>query len=182
LGTRVVHYDFESGLVRLKSGQELQADIVVAVDGIHSVARKEFLPDIGDGLERTGWAAFRAIVPVDKIKANPQTAHIVAQHKCNCWVGDQNLVMTYLINNAEILNMAFSHLDDVDTSTWTSERYQAELKKLCCNWDPALTALLDMVSPNIQNWPVQQVKSLPTWKSKSGRFVLMGDVSCFCLG
>jgi salicylate hydroxylase len=179
LGSRVAHYDFEGGLVQLKNGTELEADIVVAVDGINSVARKAFIPDVGDGLERTGWAAYRTMVPVDKIKANPKTAHIVAQHKCNCWVGDQHLVISYLVKNAEMLNLGFSHPDDVDTSEWTPEQYQAELKKLYSTWDPALEALLDMASPNIQNWPVNQVKSLPKWASRSGRFVLMGDVSNF---
>jgi salicylate hydroxylase len=179
LGSRVIHYDFEIGIVRLEEGMELQADILIAVDGINSVARKAFLPDVGDGLEKTGWAAYRTMASVDKIKANPKTAHIVAQHKCNCWVGDGKLVMSYLVKNAEMLNLVLSHPDDVNTSEWTSEQYQAELKQLYSNWDPALAALLDIASPNIQNWPVHQVNSLSKWTSKSGKFVLMGDV-CTC--
>lgn len=181
LGSSVIHYDFELGTVRLENAMELQADIVIEVDGVNSVARKAFLPDVGDGLEKTGWAAYRTMASVDKIKANPKIAHIVAQQKCNCWVGDRKLVMSYLVNNNEMLNLVLSHPDDVDTSKWTSEQCQAELKQLYSSWNPALAALLNIASPNIQNWPVHQVKSLPKWTSKSEKFVLMGNVCTFKL-
>lgn len=177
LGSRVIHYDFEAGRVRLANGTELQADLVVAADGVNSVARKAFLPELGDGLERTGWAAYRSMVPVEKIKANTTTAHIVNQHVCNCWTGDQQCVVTYLVNDATALNMAFSHPDNVDASGWTSEQCSAELKRLYSGWDPALVALLDMADTFPRNWPLFQVKPLPTWISKSGRFAIMGDVS-----
>ena len=41
----------------------------------------------------------------------------------------------------------------------------------------SLRAILDMVKPSIQNWPIYQVRTLPTWTSKSGKFVLMGDAA-----
>lgn len=179
LGSRVIHYDFENAIVHLATGERLQADLVVAADGVNSVARKAFLPELGDGLEKTGWAAYRAQVSVEKIKANPTTAHVANQCTCDCWSGDQHCVVSYLVKNGSMLNMAFSHPDDVDASGWTSEQCTAELKRLYSDWDPTLAALLDMAEPYPQNWPVLQVKSLPTWKSNSGRFVLMGDVSHF---
>lgn len=179
LGSRVIHYDFEGGVVRLANEEHLRADLVVAADGVNSVARKAFLPGLGDGLEKTGWAAYRSMVSVEKIKANPTTAHLVGQHSCNCWSGDQHCIVSYLVNNGSMLNMALSHPDDLDASGWTSEQCSAEIKRLYSGWNPTLTALLDMAEPFAQNWPVLQVRSLPTWKSKSGRFVLMGDVSHF---
>ncbi|KAE9984213.1 hypothetical protein BLS_002806 [Venturia inaequalis] len=177
LGSRVIHYDFEGGLVRLATGEQLQADLVIAADGVKSVARKAFFPELGDGLEKTGWAAYRSMVPVEKIKANPKTAHVVKRHTCECWSGDQHCVVSYLVNNGSMLNMAFSHPDDVDASGWTSDQCLAELKRIYSGWNPTLAALLDMAEPFPQNWPVLQVKTLPTWKSKSGRFVLMGDAA-----
>ncbi|TID18295.1 FAD/NAD(P)-binding domain-containing protein [Venturia nashicola] len=177
LGSRVLHYDFEDGVVRLATGERLQADLVVAADGINSVARKAFLPELGDGLGKTGWAAYRSMVSVENIKRNPITAHIASQHACNCWSGDHHCVVSYLVNGGSMLNMAFSHPDDVDASGWTSEQCLAELRSIYSGWNPTLAALLDMAEPPAQNWPVQQVKSLPTWKSNSGRFVLMGDAA-----
>jgi salicylate hydroxylase len=177
LSSKVIRYDFEGGRVELASGEELQGDLVIAVDGINSFARRSFLPEVGDGLEKTGHAAYRTMAPVDAVKANPKTAHIVAKHDCNCWVGEKRLIMTYMIKNAQKLNLVLSHPDDVDTSDWTSERYQTELQELYGKWDPSVRALLSLASPDIQNWPIYQVKTLPKWTSKSGKFVLMGDAA-----
>ncbi|QDS75985.1 hypothetical protein FKW77_004279 [Venturia effusa] len=177
LGSRVIHYDFDGGVVHLANGERLEADLVVAADGINSMARKTFLPELEDGLEKTGWAAYRVVVPVDRIKANPITAHVVDRHGCNCWVGDQHCFMSYLVKNSSVLNLVLSHPDDVDAAGWTSEQYAAEFKRLFSHWDPAVSALLDMTEPFPQNWPVLQVKPLPAWKSNSGRFVLVGDAA-----
>ena len=177
LKSKVVKYDFEAGSVILGDGEEIHADLVVAVDGINSFARKSFLSEIGDGVEKTGWAAYRTMAPVNQVKENPDTAHIVAEHSCNCWVGDSKVVMTYMIKNSQMLNIVLSHPDDVDTSEWGIEKYQTEVQRLYGGWDPSLSALLSMTSPEIQNWPVYQVRPLPKWTSQSGKFVLMGDAA-----
>jgi salicylate hydroxylase len=177
LRSRVIQYDFENAEVVLADGQKFRADLVVGVDGINSDARKSLLNSTGDDLEKTGWAAYRAVAPVDKIKANPLTAHLGSQHSCNCWVGENCSVMTYMVKNSKILNIVLSHPDDVDTSEWTPEQYQAEIKRIFKGFNPSVTALLDMTRPAIQNWPVHQVKPLPKWTSATGKFVLMGDAA-----
>jgi salicylate hydroxylase len=40
-----------------------------------------------------------------------------------------------------------------------------------------LEALLAAANPQVQNWPIYQVKRLPRWTAESGRFVLMGDAA-----
>src|ERR1700761_8104235 len=124
LNSKVADYDFENGSLRLANGQDLQADLIVAVDGINSFARRSFLKETGDGLEKTGWAAYRTMIPVEKIRANPETAQLVSQHCCNCWTGDNRLAMTYMVKGSEMLNMVLSHPDDIDTTDWTNEKYR----------------------------------------------------------
>ena len=177
LNSKVEEYDFAGGSVKLANGEHLYADLVVAIDGINSSARKAFLTGTGDGVEKTGWAAYRTTAPVDAVKANPETSHLVAEHNCNCWVGNQKLVMTYMVKNSRILNIVLSHPDNVNTTDWSSEKYKAELERLYGSWDPSLKALLSLTSPQVQNWPVYQVQTLPKWTSQSGKFVLMGDAA-----
>jgi salicylate hydroxylase len=177
LGCKVARYEFGDGAVVLDSGESVEGDLVVAVDGINSLARQQLLPSLGRGLERTMHAAFRTTARVVDVKANPETAAWVSEHNSNCFLGDRALVMTYMVKNSEILNCVFSHPDDVDTSSWASEQYVAELRQLFGHWDESVTGLLDIVSPNVTNWPIYQVAALPKWTSESGKFVLVGDAA-----
>ncbi|OAP54796.1 hypothetical protein AYL99_11244 [Fonsecaea erecta] len=176
---RVVEYDFEGGVVVLEEGQKMEADLVVACDGINSFARKQFLGEQDRGAQRTGWAAYRTMVDVSKIRANPATANLVMRANNHLWIGKGCSAMIYQILESTKLNMVLSHRDDVDTATWTPAQYRSTIDALFHGWDAQLTSVIDMVRPDepINNWPVHQVEPLPRWVSKSGRFVLMGDAT-----
>ena len=180
LGCKVVGYDFEGGGVTLDGGEEMKADLVVACDGIKSFARKEFLGN-GEGAkgweEKTRWAAYRCMAPVEKLKKNPLTEHLGRDYNCNCWTGDGRVVMTYLVKEAKMLNVVLSHRDDVDTTGWTSEQFKAEIGNTFKSVSPSLKALLSVTNPEVQNWPIYQIKTLPNWTSRSGKFILMGDAA-----
>ncbi|EXJ69311.1 uncharacterized protein A1O5_07347 [Cladophialophora psammophila CBS 110553] len=185
VNSRVVEYDFEGGAVVLKDGLKMEADLVVACDGINSFARAQFLGDQDKGAQRTGWAAYRTMVDVTKIKANPATADLVERHNNHLWIGENCSAMTYMIYESTKLNMVLSHRDDdieVDSTTTTSwttaSPYHGAIKSLFRGWDCKLTSLIDMVRPEtINNWPVYQVEPLRKWVSMSGKFVLMGDAA-----
>jgi len=179
LGRKVVTYDVEGGRVRVEDGREMSAELVVACDGIHSFARRTLNPSLkynSNGLEKSGWAAYRKIVPVAALKSNPLTKFLTEDYEGNCWVGENKLVMTYLVKGASLLNIVLSHPDDVDTTEWSPERYDIEIREFYKEAEPRLKAVIELSNPGAQNWPVEQVKNLPRWKSESGRFVLMGDV------
>ncbi|KIW93315.1 uncharacterized protein Z519_05920 [Cladophialophora bantiana CBS 173.52] len=183
--SRVVEYDFEGGAVVVKGGLRMEADLVVACDGINSFARAQFLGDQDKGAQKTGWAAYRTMVDVANIKANPATADLVERHNNHLWIGENCSAMTYMIYESTKLNMVLSHRDDdieVNSTTvasWTkTSPYHGAIKSLFQGWDHKLTSLIDMVHPEtINNWPVYQVEPLQKWVSVSGKFVLMGDAA-----
>ena len=179
LGSKVVKYDVEGGKLWLADGQEMNADLVVACDGIHSFARGVLHNALGggDGLEKTGWAAYRKMAPVMALKANPLTESLATDHSGNCWIGEEKLVMTYLVQGASNLNIVLSHPDNVDTSDWASEKYDAEIGRLFQDAGEVVNAVLDLSKPGAVNYPVFQTKDLPSWSSKSGKFLLMGDAA-----
>lgn len=89
LRSAVEAYGMEEGWVMMGSGERLKADLIVACDGINSKARKQLLQYHGssevESVEPTGWAAYRAMVDVKDVQADPQIAEIVAEHAGNCW-------------------------------------------------------------------------------------------------
>jgi salicylate hydroxylase len=110
-------------------------------------------------------------------------------------LGHNHSAMMYMVLGASTLNMVLSHLDDTDTSGWSSEMMVKEIKHQFEGWDPwfvctlavmirdtvansySLVTLINMMKPNPANWPVFQVKPLPRLTSKSGKFLLMGDAA-----
>lgn len=75
---KVVDYDAENGKVTTADGEVLQADLIIAADGVHSTAVKHVLGD--GGVVRagdTGWACMRWLVPRDDFLSDPETAHMI---------------------------------------------------------------------------------------------------------
>lgn len=65
LRSRVVEYDFDGGGIVIADGRRLQADLVIAMDGIKSPAREAFIDGQEENhLEKVGYAAFRARIAV----------------------------------------------------------------------------------------------------------------------
>lgn len=74
----MVHYDAENAKVTTENGEVLQANLVVAADGVHSIAIKHVLGEeasvkAGD----TGWGCMRWLVPTDEFLSDPETAHMI---------------------------------------------------------------------------------------------------------
>lgn len=69
--------DAENGKVTTESGEVLQADLIVAADGVHSTAVKHVLGDEVVQAGDTGWACMRWLVPREDLLADPETAHMI---------------------------------------------------------------------------------------------------------
>ena len=68
LPTRV-EQDAGHGTVTLEDRRALQADLVVAADGVHSAAVAHVLGDTEIGARDTGWATLRWLVPTEELVA-----------------------------------------------------------------------------------------------------------------
>ncbi|KAM0471446.1 hypothetical protein ACHAPX_009359 [Trichoderma viride] len=179
LDSHVVEYDFANGAVQLRNGKRLTADLVVAADGINSLARSKLLGNKNPGSQPTGWAAFRMTAEVSKLKADPTTSSLVdlQSRSSNFWIAPQISCMTYLIKDATLLNIVLSHRDDVDTKDLAPDECRKIVRDLFKDFEPRVQRILDLSTPKIANYPVFSVPPLPSWAHESGRFVLMGDAA-----
>jgi len=85
--------------------------------------------------------------------------------------------MTYMIRGSDKLNLVLAHPDTVDTSAWTQAQYQDELTRFYADMEPRVQRLIALASGPITNWPVHQVRPLPSWTSRAKNFVLIGDAA-----
>ncbi|KJK82913.1 hypothetical protein H634G_02050 [Metarhizium anisopliae BRIP 53293] len=176
---RVVTYDFAAGAVELHTGERLEADIVVAADGINSFARQQLLGASDPGSRPTGWAAFRMSAEMGRVRDDPLLACVTGLESgsSNFWIAPHRSCMTYLVKGGTMLNIVLSHRDDVDTRGFSREQYKQTVDEQFRSFDTPVRRLLELSDPKISNYPVYEVPPLPKWVHSSGRFTLMGDAA-----
>ncbi len=79
-------------------GREIEADLIVGADGLHSVVRKDLFGS--DAPRFTGNACFRTIVPFDK-----QPLDFVSPD-ASLWMGPNAHAMTYYLRGGSVVNVA----------------------------------------------------------------------------
>lgn len=83
--SNVVSYDESAPSVKTGNGREYSADLVVAADGVRSTARPVVLGGEDAPAERTGFAAYRAVVATELMKDDPDLAWLLEKPALNVW-------------------------------------------------------------------------------------------------
>lgn len=170
---KTVDYDDTVPAVTLANGTVLTADLVVAADGVNSIARR-ILTGIDKPPLRTGFAAYRATVDVAKMQGDPDVSWILKKPGLNIWIGPERHVMTYTIAAGKSFNMVLSHIDHSDPSTWKPENAITEMREYFRGWDPQLNKIIHMIDKTLK-WPLLTGSSIDKWVSDSGKLVVLGD-------
>ncbi|WP_411091710.1 FAD-dependent oxidoreductase [Streptomyces sp. 049-1] len=94
----VVAYEHTDGgaRVRLADGRTEEAPLVVAADGLHSVARRQL---VGDDVVSSGYVAYRAAVPIDAVRGNS-----VAEKDVTVHVGPRCHFVQYALRGGVMFN------------------------------------------------------------------------------
>ncbi|KAF2801272.1 salicylate hydroxylase [Mytilinidion resinicola] len=176
VGCKVEAYNADAGAVQLANGVSYTGDLVVAADGINSIARREILKENDKKPTATGFAAYRATVDVEKIKADPELAWLLEKPSLNIWIGEDRHVMTYTIAGGKSFNMVLSHVDRSDPATWRADTAIEDMHKYFHDWDPRLVKIIRMIERTIK-WPLMNITGLPKWVASSNRLLILGDAA-----
>ncbi|KAI8317436.1 FAD-dependent monooxygenase OpS4 [Colletotrichum sp. SAR11_240] len=161
LDSRVANYNPLAPTATLCNGEVVSADIIIAADGVKSVAR-DFVPyGEGHGPKYTGFAVYRATVDVSKMRKIPEISWLLEKPGLHVWIGEDRHVMTYTIAAGESFNMA-----DV------LKEMRAEFQ----GWDNQLTKIIELIDQTIK-WPLMAGDPLHNWVAESSRLVILGDAA-----
>jgi salicylate hydroxylase len=183
MGSEVVEFEEEAGVgqaaVTLQSGERLQADVVVAADGIKSLARPRVLGSMDQPVS-SGYACFRAFFrPSDEQRQDRALNSYLRDGDCvNFWIGpDLHLVQNTLRGGAEF-NWILTHKDEGDVpESWFQEGDMGEVRRLVQTLDPEIRGMVE-ATERCLDWKICYREPLASWVSpKSHRIVLLGD-SC----
>ncbi|KXJ85344.1 hypothetical protein Micbo1qcDRAFT_223413 [Microdochium bolleyi] len=173
-GAQVVNFDSETPSVTTHEGQTFRADLVVVANGIKSTAHEALGHGTTNGAYQTGFAAYRATVDVDKIRADKELAWVTENPNLNVWIGEDRHVMTYTISAGSSFNMVLSHVDSSDPRNWNPDTVLEEMRQQFAEWDPQLVKIINMITKTMK-WPLASMRPTKNWLSTSGKLVMMGD-------
>ncbi|MEU1199714.1 FAD-dependent oxidoreductase [Streptomyces sp. NPDC005813] len=94
----VVDYAHTDGaaVIRLEDGSTQQAPLIVAADGLHSVARRKL---VGDDVVSSNYVAYRAAVPIEQVQDNG-----IAEKDVAVYVGPRCHFVQYALRGGEMFN------------------------------------------------------------------------------
>ncbi|WP_445527550.1 FAD-dependent oxidoreductase [Streptomyces cyslabdanicus] len=94
----VVDYEHteDGALIRLEDGSTEEAPLVVAADGLHSVARRKL---VGDDVVSSDYVAYRAAVPIEQVRDNG-----VAEKDVTVYVGPRCHFVQYALRGGDMFN------------------------------------------------------------------------------
>ncbi|OAA57107.1 Aromatic-ring hydroxylase-like protein [Niveomyces insectorum RCEF 264] len=179
LGQFVEEYfedDDKAGIV-LKNGQKVYGDIVVGSDGVRSKARSLVL-GYEDKPKSSGYAVWRAWFPNTDMIKDPRTKEFCENgDSFNGWIGPDVHFLFSTIKNGSDCCWVLTHRDEHDIKeSWSFPGKLEDVYKVLEGWDPTCRAIVEK-TPSLVDWKLVYRDPLPTWTSKHGRIILLGDAA-----
>ncbi|QRV80216.1 FAD-binding domain protein [Ceratobasidium sp. AG-Ba] len=162
----------------LASGEVINCDLIVGADGVKSKIR-EVVIGAPDRPRPTGDAAYRAIIPAEKMMSDPQLKGLLDHPEMTAWMGPGRHVMGYCIRGRKEYNLVLLHPDGRDGSapaveSWTAMGSVDDMRRDFSGWEPRIEKMLQLI-PSPLKWLLADREPLEKWVHDSGKVVLLGD-------
>jgi salicylate hydroxylase len=165
LDTEVVGIDQDdkSAGVTTARGERLDADLVVAADGIRSAARQWLFGADEAVFSRT--AAYRALLPAAEVADLdlPDTG---------VWLGPGRHFVHYWLRRGELLNVVAVFGTETARESWTEQAEPKEPLRAFEGWEPRVVRVLERAG-QMYRWGIYTRAPLARWNT--GRVTLLGD-------
>ncbi|KAK4162924.1 hypothetical protein QBC43DRAFT_301660 [Cladorrhinum sp. PSN259] len=166
----------KAGIV-LKTGEKVEADLVIGADGVRSKARELVLGYV-DKPKSSGYAVWRAWFSNKDMIKDPMTKEFCENGDTfNGWIGPDVHFLFSTIKGGQDCCWVLTHKDehDIDES-WSFPGKLEDVYQVIDGWDPVVKAIVEK-TPSLVDWKLVYRDPLPTWVSKHARILLVGDAA-----
>jgi salicylate hydroxylase len=167
-GHRCTGFEQDSDIARLSfaNGVSVQADIVIAADGIHS----ELRPYVFAASQPvfSGSVAYRGLVAHERVADWPVD-------RWQMWLGQGRHFLAFPVRAGQLINyVGFVPTDEEMKESWSAPGDPDVLRAAFAGWDPRIGQLLKEVQLTFR-WALYDREPLPVWTRQ--RLSLLGDAA-----
>ena len=162
--------------------RKVEADIILAADGIKSKTRVAILQRLGAKAEviDTGQASYRIMVRRELLEHDNELLKLIDADHAIRWVGDKRMIIAYPVANKTIFNISTTQPDSnfaaAPSATYTTKGSKSSMLSMYSGFCPRVRKLLRLAPEGeICEWKLRVHQPLPTWYY--GSTALVGDAS-----
>jgi salicylate hydroxylase len=156
----------DTARVSFANGTTVEADVVIAADGIHSDLRRYVAPPSKPVFH--GSVAYRGVLPHALIPDWPTDAWLM-------WLGKGKHFLSFPVRAGQLINyVGFVPADEEMKESWSAPGDPDALRREFAGWDPRIERLLSEVHKTFR-WALYDREPLPVWTK--GRLTLLGDAA-----
>ncbi|KAF5524386.1 FAD-dependent monooxygenase OpS4 [Colletotrichum aenigma] len=160
----------------------VEADVLLACDGIKSIVRTELLESIGEKGEEedTGQAAYRIMLTREQMADDPELLALLDSDDVVRWIGEKRHIIAYPVSSHTIYNLSTTQPDSnfaaSTNATYTTKGSKTAMLNVFHDFCPLVHRMLNLVPDGqVCEWRLRMHKPLPSWVHSAGPVALLGD-------
>ena len=158
--------DVNKARVTFSTGEQIEADVVIAADGIHSKLRPHVYPPSKPVFH--GVISYRGLVHSGRLPDWPLD-------RWQMWAGPSKHFMVFPVRHGEMINyVGFVPADEEMEESWSAPGDPDTLRAEFEGWDPRIGSVLAEVDQTFR-WALYDREPMPAWTI--GRLALLGDAA-----